>query len=196
MTVAKVPISKTVLVGQSLGTAVIAGAADRYTKDHNGSFAGLILVAGFSDLATLLLTYSTGGVLPILSPLRFYPRLQNWLLKQLHESWRTQDSLKRLVARAEELDLTIIHAKNDCNIPWSHSGVLFHAAINGTSDERLVGFSNKQIDSLKRYEERGREGHTNSWHAAGKDGRGILRIRQEVADYGGACSSHHSLLLS
>ena len=182
-----------VLVGQSLGTAVIVGVADKYTKDHNGSFAGLVLVAGFSDLATLLLTYSIGGVLPILSPLRSFPRLQAWFLEQLHETWRTRDSLEGLAARADNLDLTIIHAKNDGDIPWSHSDVLFHAAINGTSDDKAVGFSKKQIDNLKKHEDRGPGGHMNSWYAAGKDGRGMRRIRQEVINQGGAFSFPHPL---
>lgn len=194
MHTAGIPISRIVLVGQSLGTGVVAGVADSYTQDHPGSFAGLVLVAGFSDLATLLLTYSIGGWLPILGPLKSYPRLQNWFSRQTAETWKTSDSVARLVFRAKKLNLTIIHAKNDFDISWSHSDTLFYAAVNGTSNNPSFGMSKEVVDNLKSYEDRGSEGYVNSWIAAGKDGQGTRRIRQEIVHYGGSCLLCHMLV--
>ena len=184
--VAKLPTSRIVLVGQSLGTGVVAGIAQRYLEDHGISspFAGIVLVAGFSELNTLLLTYSIGGLIPVLGPLRSISSLQGWFLGQLHEPWNTKENVKRLVARSEHLDLTIIHAKNDQEIPWLHSDTLFHAAVNGTSDDKRAGYSKKQVEALQKYEDRSAGGFTNTWITAGVNGQGKRTIRQEVMSYG------------
>jgi abhydrolase domain-containing protein 12 len=63
--VAKVPPSRIVILGQSLGTAVSSGVAEHFAQ-QGVEFAGVILVAGFSNLPTLLSQYSAAGFIPVL----------------------------------------------------------------------------------------------------------------------------------
>lgn len=79
LNVAKIPPEKIVLLGQSLGTAVATAVAEHFVVEEGLEFRGVVLVAGFSDLPTLLTTYAIGGVIPILSPLRPYPAYSNSL---------------------------------------------------------------------------------------------------------------------
>src|SRR4051794_2247033 len=58
--VANIPPSRIVLLGHSLGTAVTIAAAEHFVSAKSSGkkeFAGIVLVAGFSDLPTLLTTY-------------------------------------------------------------------------------------------------------------------------------------------
>ena len=189
--IANVPAANIVLVGQSLGTAVVAGAVDSYLKDSTAFFAGLVLVAGFPDLATLLPTYAIGGFLSILSPFRVHSALQVWLSGMLYDPWRTKDRLGSLVARANHLDLTIIHARNDLDIPWQHSDTLFYASVNGTSENRDLGFSKHHVDSIVSYTDRGAGEFTRTWVVTGCDGHGTREIRQDLINQGG--KSGHKL---
>ena len=188
---ANVPASNIVLVGQSLGTAVVAGAVDTCLKDSTASFAGLVLVAGFSDMATLLPTYTIGGFLSIFSPFRLHSKLQVWLTGMLYDFWNTKDRLESLVARTNDLDLTIIHARNDLSIRWQHSDTLFYASVNGTSENRDLGFSKRHVDSLVSYTDRGAGGFTRTWVGTGYGEHGTRKITQELVNQGG--KSGHKL---
>ncbi|QDS68572.1 hypothetical protein FKW77_000454 [Venturia effusa] len=86
-------------------------------------FAAVILVASFSSLPRLLLTYRIGGFLPLLSPLRPYPRFQKFFLSHLHDTWETSSRLTTLTSTIvgspdRSLRLHILHARNDWDIPW------------------------------------------------------------------------------
>lgn len=86
-------------------------------------FAAVILVASFSSLPKLLLNYRIGGFLPLLSPLRPYPRFQKFFLGQLHDTWNTSSRLTALTSTIvkspdRSLRLHILHARNDWDIPW------------------------------------------------------------------------------
>lgn len=86
-------------------------------------FAAVILVASFSSLPKLLLNYRIGGFLPLLSPLRPYPRFQKFFLGQLHDTWNTSSRLAALTSTVvsspdRSLRLHILHARNDWDIPW------------------------------------------------------------------------------
>ncbi|RMZ26543.1 hypothetical protein D0859_09397 [Hortaea werneckii] len=103
------------------------------------SFAGIILIAPFSSLPSLLLTYRIGGIIPLLLPLRPFPYLGNLLTSQVLDSWQSGDRiasyyrhLRRLSlsspSATEELEkqkegmgsgsLQLIHAVNDADIPY------------------------------------------------------------------------------
>ncbi|KAF2643278.1 alpha/beta-hydrolase [Massarina eburnea CBS 473.64] len=138
--------SRTVLLGQSLGTAVTAASA-LYFADLNSpelpsgvtkpspalktpqNFAGIVLVAPFTDLPELLQTYKIGGVIPIFSPLRSYPRFIKFLTARILDTWPTLPRLQALITSTSTsktpLHLTILHARNDADISFKLSEALY-----------------------------------------------------------------------
>ena len=142
----KHPSTRTVLLGQSLGTAVTSATALYFAdpsspslpqdlthvsplpKSHPG-YAGIILVAPFRDLATLLETYKIGGIIPILRPLRGYTRIANFLLGRIVDHWPTLPRLRSLLqvtaSSKTPIRLTLLHARNDQDIDFRQSEALF-----------------------------------------------------------------------
>ncbi|KAJ4340061.1 hypothetical protein N0V87_002681 [Didymella glomerata] len=142
----KHPSTRTVLLGQSLGTAITAASAlymvspsspelpsdlvhvSPLPKTHAG-YAGIILVAPFRDLATLLQTYKIGGYIPILRPLQGYRRIANFLLGRIVDHWPTLPRLRELLtltaASKTPIRLTLLHARNDQDIDFRQSEALF-----------------------------------------------------------------------
>ena len=126
-------------------------------------------------------TYTIGGLIPILSPLRPYPFLSHFFANRIQETWLTFERLANLVRKSKNVNVHLIHAKNDFDIPWSHSDTLFHAAANATSVE---GLTSKQIDAVKTKADFGESGKTNFWKTVQEDG-GRKIIRQDIVKYGG-----------
>jgi abhydrolase domain-containing protein 12 len=150
-----IPSSRIAIVGQSLGTAV-ASAVSLHFADSAASadllpkpiaphfpelvlksaepidFAGVFLIASFSSLPKLLLSYRIAGYVPILSPLRSYHRLRGWFLDSLVDQWNTSTRLAALTSAVtlpgRKLRLHIIHARNDWEIPWLSGEENFNAA--------------------------------------------------------------------
>ena len=183
LNVAHIPPERIVLLGQSLGTAVATAVAEHFAVEEGIEFKGVVLVAGFSDLPTLMTTYAIGGFIPILSPLRPYPYLQQLIAKRIQETWFTATRLANFVRRSTNINLKIIHSQNDFEIIWTHSNTLFSAAANATSTGDQ-GFTQRQIDAFKVYEDLGEWGFTNSWMTVQEDG-GRKSIRQHVVRHGG-----------
>ncbi|KAF2132320.1 hypothetical protein P153DRAFT_188839 [Dothidotthia symphoricarpi CBS 119687] len=143
------PQSRTVLLGQSLGTAVTAAsalwAADatssslppslqaaKSTPQSSQGFAGLVLVAPFTDLKSLLQTYKVFGIFPVLRPLRGYPRIANYLATKIVDEWPTLARLKALLASpVHRIRLTILHARNDQDIDFRESEALYAPLQSG-----------------------------------------------------------------
>lgn len=92
-----------VLLGHSLGTAVASGIAHRYVVNSGIEFAGLILCAAFTNAANAFSSYSVGGVVPVLAPVRVFPAFQKWFARRMVCTWRTDD---RLAAMARKFDQT------------------------------------------------------------------------------------------
>ena len=180
--VARIPPERIVIFGQSLGTAVATAVAEHYVLETQLEFAGIILVAGFSDIPTLMTTYTIGGIIPILSPLKPYPSLQRFFSKHIQEQWPSSERLQQFVRQSQNVNLRLIHARNDYNIPWSHSTSLFYAAANGTSEH---GMTRKQIDSAKIVEVQDDGYMTWHWSAANAYNNGMKRIKLEIVPYGG-----------
>jgi abhydrolase domain-containing protein 12 len=185
--VAGIPPNRIVLLGQSLGTAVATAVADHFITEENLEFKGIVLVAGFSDMPTLLENYAIGGFIPILSPLRPYPMVQKWFGKHIQETWYTITRLDNLVRKSKNINLRLIHAKDDYEIPWTHSNLLFNAAANATSDR---GLNLEQIDAVKIREDLGGSGYTNTWTASEEnceywENCGTKSIRQDIVFHGG-----------
>ncbi|MCJ1285969.1 hypothetical protein MMC26_005311 [Xylographa opegraphella] len=164
--VANIPPERIIIIGQSLGTAVATAVAEHFVVHRHMEFAGIALIAAFSDLSTLILTYAAGGVVPFLSPLRMFPRAQQFFSSKIKDTWRTRDRLANM---------------NDRDIPWTHSNTLFHAAANATSKH---GMSSKQIDGVKQHIDLGAQGWTNVWSAADNQS-GLKRIQQIILRRGG-----------
>ena len=179
--VAHIPPERIVLMGQSLGTAVAVAVAERILVDDMIEFKGIILVAAFSDIPTLMSTYAIGGIIPILSPLRPYPFLQQFFANRVQETWFTVRRLANLVWRSKNINLQLIHSKNDFNILWSHSQTLFYAAANATTER---GMTSKQIDATTMHEDLGRSGHRKLWKAVSEKGN-RKTIKLDVVHYGG-----------
>lgn len=130
--VAKVPSSRIVLLGQSLGTAVASAVAEKYALE-GVEFGGIVLVAGFSDLTTMLSGYKIGGFIPVLAPVTRWP----FLLRQLHgcivDKWRTANRLANIVRHTKgRVRINLIHAADDADIPWTEDNIMFRAAANET----------------------------------------------------------------
>lgn len=131
--IAKIPAGRIVILGQSLGTAVTAAVAEHYAQ-KGIEFAGVVLISGFTDLPNLLTSYSIGGYIPVLSPLRRTPGLQKIFIKYLIDRWPSATRLATLARVSKRLRLFFIHSRDDYEIPWLHSEGLFTAAANATTD--------------------------------------------------------------
>ncbi|KAF3903968.1 hypothetical protein ABW21_db0209298 [Orbilia brochopaga] len=186
--------SRIVIVAHSLGTAVALGATEKLAREQGVEFAGVILCAAFSKLKTLILTYTIGGVIPILKPLKPYPVVQKWLTRFVREPWDGEERLKSLIEHSPHLKLTMLHAHNDYEINWTHAQVLFHTAANaivarsrnGESAsegeiERPLEF--KEIEKRKQRTELGDEGWIDTW-VEGVPAGG-WRIEHRMVTWGG-----------
>ncbi|KAL8835200.1 MAG: hypothetical protein Q9176_007056 [Flavoplaca citrina] len=177
MDVAKIPPERIALVGQSLGTAVAAAVAEHFVRVSKVEFAGVVLIAAFSDMPTLLLTYAIKGLIPILSPLRPYPRLQRFFSGFLRDTWDTSSRIASLVRRSQKVNLHLIHSKDDFEISWKHSEALFYAAANATSP---LGLTIKQMEAVKLRQDLHEGGSFEIWNADG-----MKRITKQIVRYGG-----------
>ncbi|KAF2666721.1 alpha/beta-hydrolase [Microthyrium microscopicum] len=141
--------SKMALCGQSLGTASLSGVAEYFSSSGPMSvelpfatetrrkvdFATIVLVSGFSDLKTMLLKYSIGGMFPILAPLAWIPGLQAILTGSVHEPWESKTRIAKVIAEAVQdiednklsrhLNIQLIHALDDPDIPYENSQQIF-----------------------------------------------------------------------
>ena len=133
--VAGISASRIVLVGHSLGTAVVCGVSEAYTE-KNVEFAGIVLVAGFSDLSTMLSKYRIGGVIPVLAPFRSFSPLLRLLHRCIVDKWHSADRLTKIVRNTKgRLRLSLVHSKNDRDIPWTEDNKLFKAAVVSKVEE-------------------------------------------------------------
>ena len=180
--IAHVSPNRIVILGHSLGTAVATAVAEHFVSESQVEFSGLVLVAAFPDIPTLILSYSIGGIFPILSPLRPYPLLQSFLAKYVKETWKTNERLANLIKKSNNVDLTLIHSRNDNHIPWQHSENLFYTAANATSGS---GMTLRQMGSMKIYSDLGDAGSISTWAAAGKTKDSSKIIRLQIVRHGG-----------
>ena len=151
MRVAGIPASRILVFAQSLGTAVsIAVSKQLALKSPPIVFAGIILVAPFADVATLVSTYRIAGTVPILSPLARFPLLFDYLQHFVRDKWRSKDRIAQYVraneANREKYRLTIIHAEDDYDIPWHHTPVVFWHAVNASVS---AGISYDELEQRK-----------------------------------------------
>ncbi|GAB7326135.1 hypothetical protein MBLNU13_g10145t1 [Cladosporium sp. NU13] len=164
---ARIPPENIVILGQSLGTAVSSAVALHFMDPLNDwcpdnqvqtssllnneqripestAFAGVILVAPFSSLPSLLLTYRLGGLIPILLPLRPFPSIGAALTSCMTDKWPTAKRLAAyyhafssrpdLLRSSRSRDnprggremgtLQLIHAKTDMDISYHQTEII------------------------------------------------------------------------
>ncbi|EXA47119.1 hypothetical protein FOQG_04597 [Fusarium oxysporum f. sp. raphani 54005] len=176
--VAEIPPSRIVLLGQSLGTAVVSAVAEKYAL-QGIEFAGITIVAGFSDLANLLLGYRIVGIFPVLAPFRMWPSLVRFIHRFVVDKWHSDRRLANVVRHTKtRLRLNLIHAKNDKDIPWTEDNKLFRAAVQ----ETLGIMDDKDFEAWKeeRTIRKGKDAFVTTWTAEPN-----MIIRQELFPYGG-----------
>ncbi|XP_044719693.1 alpha/beta hydrolase family domain-containing protein [Hirsutella rhossiliensis] len=175
--VAGLPPSRIVLIGHSLGTAVVSGVAERYAV-KGVEFAGIVLVAGFSDLASLLSGYRIGGLMPLLGPFASWPAFVRLLDRFVVEKWHSADRLANIVRHTKtRLRLSLVHAKNDGDIPCTEDDKLFRAAANETvgivDDDKFAAWKEE------RTVHKGKDAFVTTW-TSDPD----IIVRQELFPYG------------
>ena len=162
-----------VLLGQSLGTAVASAVGLRFADPNNpllpppspeseksvlstdhGSvtttFAGIVLVAPFSSIPSLLLTYRLGGWIPLLFPLKPFPQLAKALTSRMVDKWETAERLTayyRVLAGSSQLHegsrnmatLQLVHALNDAEISYHQTEIICQRMLNKRDDQGQLG---------------------------------------------------------
>ena len=196
---AGVPPHQIVVVGHSLGSAVAAGVAERYARVHGTDFAGVIMVAGFSSLPNMLSGYSIAGWVPILRPVRNYPRILHFILGFIKDHWESAKRLQNIVnivqrTSSEErgpagngqprrhLRLSLIHAADDRDIPCHEDDRTFATVVEPLIAKKAGDeVSAEQIKILKEARTRhiGDNAFVSEWR------EGDVTIRQERFPHGG-----------
>jgi len=181
-----IPPSRIVLFGQSLGTAVAISLVHHLSSRPNPIlFSGMVLVAPFADVELLTATYRVAGTVPILDPLAYFPRLLSFFNTFILHKWPSKDKLGDIVRLYHDMPngktkyhITIIHAEDDYDIPWSHSDLMFWHAVKAARAPDTITF-----DELEREKEETKEGlGAAGWVATHETERGI--IREEIAKWG------------
>lgn len=176
--VAGVPPSQIVLLGQSLGTAVTSAVAEKYAV-QGIEFAGIVLIAGFSDLATMIGGYRMGGLVPLLGPFSYWPGFVKALDRFIVDKWRSADRLVNIVRHTKSrLRLSLVHARDDSDIPYTEDNKLFQAAVG----ELLGSVDEAEFLAMKeqRTIHKGKDSAVTTWESEPD-----ILIRQELVPYGG-----------
>lgn len=132
MKVAKIPAERIVVIGHSLGTAVTAATVEHFAK-KDVNFAGVIVIAPFSDLPTLLTRYAPGGLVPLLHPIEWFKGIHEMFPRWVHHKWNSAIRLANFVKLSERVKLFIVHARDDYEIPYTHSDTIFAAVANAAT---------------------------------------------------------------
>ncbi|KAL8871083.1 MAG: hypothetical protein Q9174_003014 [Haloplaca sp. 1 TL-2023] len=152
LNIAKIPPSRILVFGQSIGTAVSLAVLEHYALNSPPTcFAGAVLVAPFSDVARLVSTYSVAGTIPIISPLARFPSLFRYLSSFIRDTWLSKDRVAHYVRTMEthgrNYRLTLIHAEDDWDIPSLHTEIVFWHAVNASTDD---GITYDELEQRKR----------------------------------------------
>jgi len=190
MEVAGVSADRIVIMGQSLGTAVSSGVVEHFAT-QGVDFAGIILIAAFSNLPELLTSYTAGGIVPVLSPIKNIKPLVRSVQKFLVDKWQSDDRVTRIVENtSKRLRLTLIHAKNDAEIPYLQSDILFRSAARAVLGRDMddATFEDWKLSISKTYD----DGTFTSIVKSNEQGGLDIVVREEVVRYGG----HNGVMMS
>ncbi|KAJ0107332.1 bhydrolase domain-containing protein 12 [Diaporthe amygdali] len=182
---AGIPAHRIIIWGQSLGTAVATSLVHRMAfRDEPVLFSGLLLVAPFADVTSLTATYRVAGKVPLLDPIARFPLVHDFLNTFILDKWPTKERIAEIVRRygsmpdgSSAYHISIIHAEDDLDIPWSHSEQLFWHAVNASLP---VGISFEELNKQKEVA----KVHTDAggWSVTRETGKGV--IREHITQYG------------
>jgi abhydrolase domain-containing protein 12 len=149
--VARIPPSRILIFGQSLGTAVNLAVAEHFAlQSPPVVFTGHVLVAPFVDAATLMASYQIAGTIPLLGPVAKFSSLFNHLKQYLVHKWSSKDRIASYIHANEANGLPyriiIIHAEDDYDVPSTHSQDLFWHAVNAT---KATGVNREELEQAK-----------------------------------------------
>ncbi|KAK9490912.1 Alpha/Beta hydrolase protein [Lipomyces doorenjongii] len=146
-----VPADRTILIGQSLGTGVIIGAADLLTQsDPKLEFRALVPIAGFASIEELLSTYKIFGTIPVLAPFKSFKALQTLLARQLRYKFHSDVRIERFVRNSRKTKVLVVHSFDDEHIPYFHGEKLVDAAIMGALESEADDAGQSSGQHLKR----------------------------------------------
>ncbi|KAG7443181.1 alpha/beta-hydrolase [Guyanagaster necrorhizus] len=111
------------IVGHSLGTGVGARLAAELS-DEGVNYRGVVLMSPFSSIEDVLKTYNVFGAVPLMKPLSMIPYAANIVSWALIHKFDTFSIVPRIKG-----EVTIAHAENDWDIPYTHSETLFNAFL-------------------------------------------------------------------
>lgn len=111
------------IVGHSLGTGVGARLAAELS-DEGVNYRGVVLMSPFSSIEEVLKTYNVFGAVPLMKPLSMIPYAANVVTWALIHKFDTISVISRIKG-----EVTIAHAENDWDIPYTHSETLFNAFL-------------------------------------------------------------------
>jgi abhydrolase domain-containing protein 12 len=171
---------------QNESELAVPGESDR-------NFAGLLLIRSFVDVSTLVSTYAICGVIPILGPMSRFTTIMNQLRRLILDKWSTGERIGRYVGSAEKLGwtygITLLHAKDDWDLPWTHTRDLFELVVKATG--RWKRYWNEKIEEIPSDEQRhlqsiltaeqmdlGQGGEVTQW--CSEHGS----VRKEILNYG------------
>ncbi|KAI0973802.1 Alpha/Beta hydrolase protein [Xylaria arbuscula] len=182
---AGIPPSRIVIFAQSIGTAVSLSLIHHMaTLPEPTLFSGIVLVAPFADVESLTATYRIAGTLPLLDPVAKFPRVLAWLNTLITTKWPSKTKLADFIRRCEDMDqvsprydVTIIHAEDDYDIPWSHSEQLFWHAANASMPHGITFIELEREKIVSRV-----NNDAGGWTVERRTSRGV--IREEIMKYG------------
>lgn len=174
LNVAQVPPNRIVIIGHSLGTAVTAAVVEHFAE-RGIEFAGVILLAGFTGLQSLLSDFCLVGWL---SPLRSYPRLLRYFTSTVRDKWPSAVRIANFVRMSKRVRLFILHSMDDFEIRPHHADSFFVTAVNATVDG---GMEPALLEQIKRRNtmDMGDGAFVRTWK-----GDADKIIREELVPYG------------
>ncbi|KDQ11453.1 hypothetical protein BOTBODRAFT_114438 [Botryobasidium botryosum FD-172 SS1] len=111
------------IMGHSLGTAVSSMLAAELSSEQITP-RGLVLAAPFTSMFELVETYSFGGVVPVLGPMRTFPWVMRFIKRFIQHPFDTASIITTVKS-----PILLVHAKDDSEIIPTHSSNLFSALL-------------------------------------------------------------------
>lgn len=186
---AGIPPERIVVFAQSMGTAVAISLTHHLASQPIPIvLAGVVLVAPFADVESLTRTYKVARTLPLLSPLAVFPPLMALLNRFILTKFPSKEKLAALIHRLDSIkvndkrrsyNITLIHAKDDYDIPWSHSDILFWYAVNAASGS-TSSVTFEELEHIKAKEKTALG--AGGWEMEWKGKNGI--IREQIVEHG------------
>ncbi|KAG9203278.1 hypothetical protein G6514_002931 [Epicoccum nigrum] len=170
LNVARIAPNRIVLLGHSLGTAVSTAVALQYAE-LGVEFAGLILCAAFTNAGNAFASYSIGGVIPVLAPVKMIPAVHTWFSRKMQDTWRTDLGLAALTL--------FVHAENDGTMPWNQTEALCRSTVAAATEPSTDDDAWSELTPKYEVVDLGEAGTQHIWQI------GAARIVKLIAKHGG-----------